>query len=335
MTDKTIAGWFASNPITLDPGDIFPATENTGGTPVTGAAKVSQLMFNRYKITPTVAANELTIAVTHEDGNNPSTDRPLYFKIGDTLRAVTAALLLSVPKGTNFFNAGSAELGGQLVPFFVYVVWDSNSSVVALTISRKAHYRVVASTMSTTTSENHIFNYSNFIDGNNLVNIGFFEATLSLAGGYLWSAPTYTTANLKSEPTHSTEEYTYAPQWASSGTQPAIVNGTIIGKYSINGNQIFVNLRQTNGASTTYGTGTYTWSLPFTSKTITTYASNGSCQVYDNSATTFYIGRSSIGSNSAVATLATHGTTALVGPTVPITLATSDVLDFANVYYTL
>lgn len=335
MTDKTIAGWFASNPITIDPGDIIPATEDTGTTPATGAFKVSQLMFNRYKLSVTVSANDLIVALVHEDGNAPSADRPLYFKIGDTLREVASLLTISIADGTNWFNAGSAELGGQLVPFFAYVVWDSNSSAVALTISRKCHYRVVASSMSTTTSENHIYGYSGFTDGNNMVNIGFFEATLSLvATSHLWTVPTFTTANLKNEPTYITEEYTYAPQWVSTGTQPAIVNGTIIGKYSIKGNQIFVNGRQTNGGSTTYGTGAYTWSLPFTSETISNYGSNGSCQVYDNSVTTFYIGRSSIGSASATINLATHGATALVGATVPITLATSDVIDFANVYYT-
>lgn len=289
----------------------------------------------QYKITPTVATNDLTVTITHADGTTPTTARPLWFLINSTWRSVTAALSITIVDGTNWFNSGSAELGTLLVPYFTYVVWDSNSSVVAVTISRKPHYRVVASTMSTTTSENHIYGYSGFTDGDNMVNIGYFEATLSLSGtSHLWTVPTFTTLNLKNMPTYDTAEFTYNPQWASTGTQPAIVNGTIIGKYSIKNNQVFVNVRQTNGGSTTYGTGTYTWSLPFASKTIASYGSNGSCQVFDNSASTFYVGRSSIGSNSSTINLATHAAASLMSATVPITLATSDVIDFANVYYT-
>ncbi len=296
---------------------------------------VAGALETQYKITPTVATNDLTVTIKHVDGTTPSTTRPLWFLINNTWRAVTAALSITIVDGTNWFNAGSADLGTLLVPYFAYVVWDSNSSAVALTIARKCHYRVVASSMSTTTSENHIYGYSGFTAGDDMENIGFFEATLSLsATSHLWTVPTFTNANLKNTPTYETEEYTYNPQWASTGTQPAIGNGTIVGKYSMKGNQIFDNGRQTNGSTTTYGTGTYTWSLPFASKTISNYGSNGSCQVFDSSAGTFYVGRSSIGSNSSTINLATHAAASLMSGTVPIALATSDVIDFANVYYT-
>jgi len=262
MADKTIAGWYAANPITIDPGDIMPATENTGTTPVTGGFKLSQLMFNRYKIGVTVAANEITVAVQHEDGNNPSTDRPLYFKIGDNLRAVTGALSVSIPKATNWFNAGGAELGGQVVPYFVYVVWDSNSTAVALTISRKAHYRVVASGMSTTTNENHIYGYSGFVDGNNMVNIGYFEATLSLGGGYLWSVATFTTANLRSIPTFESQPVSWTPALSRLGGAYSNLPTLIYATYQVIGDRVYYGTTYTQHG-TPGSSGYQTVTLPF------------------------------------------------------------------------
>lgn len=269
MTDKTIAGWYSSNPITLDPADVIPASENLATTPVTGGFKAAQLMSNRYRLNVTVSSNDLIVEVVHEDGAAIYTDRPLYFKIGDTLRAVTTPLSITIPDGTNWFNAGSAELGGRVVPFFAYVVWDSNSSVVALTIARKSHYRVVASTMSTTTSENHIYGYSGFTDGNNMVNIGYFEATLSLSGtSHLWTVPTFTTANLRSIPTLEGEWKSWTPVWTALGSgSPTYGTVTVaFAKYKVVQNGILFVLR----ASGTTGGSTVTQilaTLPFQCKT--------------------------------------------------------------------
>jgi hypothetical protein len=105
MADKTISGWFASNPITLDPADVIPASENLATTPVTGGFKAAQLMFNRYRLNVTVSSNDLIVEVVHEDGTAIYSDRPLYFKIGDTFRAVTTPLSITIPDGTNWFNA--------------------------------------------------------------------------------------------------------------------------------------------------------------------------------------------------------------------------------------
>jgi len=54
----------------------------------------------------------------------------------------------------------------------------------------------------------------------------------------------------------------YTPSWTSSGTQPAIGNGTIAGQYRRIGQNISCRIALTTGSSTTYGTGDYLFSLP-------------------------------------------------------------------------
>ncbi|MGP4090193.1 hypothetical protein [Streptomyces sp. KR55] len=54
----------------------------------------------------------------------------------------------------------------------------------------------------------------------------------------------------------------YTPSWLSSGTAPAIGNGTIVGRYMKVGRTVFLGIHWTAGSTTTYGSGNYTFSLP-------------------------------------------------------------------------
>lgn len=60
---------------------------------------------------------------------------------------------------------------------------------------------------------------------------------------------------------------TYTPVWTSSGTAPTLGNGTLTGRYSKIGRQVTAQIIWTSQSTTLYGTGTYTWSLPFLSAT--------------------------------------------------------------------
>src|SRR5688572_29690940 len=97
-----------------------------------------------YKFSVTVVSNDLVVTIQHPDGTNPSAQRPLWLHIGDTWRSVVATTTITLADGTRWFNSGSAELGTKLVGYFVYAVWDSNSSVVALSIARIPYGRLVS-----------------------------------------------------------------------------------------------------------------------------------------------------------------------------------------------
>lgn len=56
----------------------------------------------------------------------------------------------------------------------------------------------------------------------------------------------------------------YTPTWTGSGSNPAIVNGTLAGYYKQVGKTVFVRILMVAGSSTTFGTGTYSWALPVT-----------------------------------------------------------------------
>lgn len=54
----------------------------------------------------------------------------------------------------------------------------------------------------------------------------------------------------------------YVVAWTSGGTPPAIVNGTLEGRYVRVGKWVMVHIRVIMGSSTTFGTGQYFLSLP-------------------------------------------------------------------------
>lgn len=79
----------------------------------------------------------------------------------------------------------------------------------------------------------------------------------------------------------------YTPTWTASVSNPAIVNGTITGRYVRTGKLCFVNVNITMGASTTYGSGAWRISLPFTvANQGVNYFGVATC--YDNNAAARY-----------------------------------------------
>jgi hypothetical protein len=54
----------------------------------------------------------------------------------------------------------------------------------------------------------------------------------------------------------------YNPVWGSTGTAPALGNGTLVGKYIQANKLVIAWVSMVLGSTSTYGTGTYTWTLP-------------------------------------------------------------------------
>lgn len=271
MADKNLSQVYASNPVSLDPGDLGYTVENTGTTPAHGAFKYAQLMTNRYKITPSVSSNDLVLALKHEDGNNPSTDRPLYFKIGNSLRACTAALSVTKADGTNWANLGSAELGTKEQDLFAYAVWNTALGTAAVDIfwSRISHGNLYSDFSATTTNEKYAaINATAPNSTDECVLIGRFAATLSLSGtSHLWTVPTYTNINLKSHPSYDTEWRSWTPTYTALGTGTPTYGTvtTALSKYKVEKNKMYFEIRATG---TTGGTTVTTIlaTLPFQSK---------------------------------------------------------------------
>jgi hypothetical protein len=120
---------------------------------------------------------------------------------------------------------------------------------------------------------------------------------------------------------------TYTPTWTTSGTAPAIGNGTITGRYyTING-LTTVSITVLMGSTTTYGTGDFRFSTPTTGKATTTPCGTGTAYM-NNTGTDSAQGTAWVLSGGTYAIISlNHGTTTgsdTVTATVPFTFADTD-----------
>lgn len=122
----------------------------------------------------------------------------------------------------------------------------------------------------------------------------------------------------------------YTPTWGASGVAPALGNGTITGAWMNTGKLVIGRIFLTMGSTTTYGTGTYLFSLPFSSVVGAQWFPVGGCTCRDTSAGTTYGLVAFTGGSATVA----GGTDAggRVGQLVPFTWASTDTLGINFTY---
>jgi len=219
-----------------------------------------------YKIVPTVSANDLILSLKHEDGTDPSAVRPLYFKIGDTQRAVTAALSVTKADATNWANLGSAELATYETDLFPYLIWNTNLTPDAVDIgwSRIPYGNLYSDFSATTTNEKYLaINATAPAATDDCVNIGRFAATLSAGAGYTWTVPTYTGVHLIQRPIYETRLLSWKPVHTRTVTAYTNVPTINTSAYQVIGRFVWINERHTQNA-TPGGTGNQQFTLPFT-----------------------------------------------------------------------
>lgn len=56
----------------------------------------------------------------------------------------------------------------------------------------------------------------------------------------------------------------FSPSWTTTGTAPALGNGTLTGRAKLTGKMCDATWKLTPGTTTTYGTGNWMFSLPYT-----------------------------------------------------------------------
>lgn len=125
------------------------------------------------------------------------------------------------------------------------------------------------------------------------------------------------------------ERGAYTPTWTGSTTNPAIGNGTITGRYMRHGKTVTATINIAAGSTTTYGSGYWIFTLPFTADT--TVSPIGSAQILDSSTGTIYTGNV-IHVSGTTMVVYSHNTTAPVGAAVPMTWAVSDTLRLTLTY---
>lgn len=127
---------------------------------------------------------------------------------------------------------------------------------------------------------------------------------------------------------------TYTSAWTSTGTAPAIGNGTISARYSITGNTVNVAITLVAGGTTTFGTGTYSFSLPFAVASGIGVTAIGNVQLLDG---TRWAGQVPLAAGTStlspfMSTSATDPRLSAMSGTVPQTLTTAAQIRISAVY---
>lgn len=220
-------------------------------------------------ISPAVASNNLTVTLKTRANGNPSATDPISVWLNGSFRRVTATTAITRLAGTNWANAGSAELATKEIDWFVYLIWDTflATDAFCLGFSRYPHGRVYSDFSTTTTNEKYIAvpaaNTPNTTD--DVVLIGRFAATLSAGAGYTWSVPTFTNTNLVNRPIYETRWLTWTPAISPTGGSITTV-GAVSGSYQVSGYtmELHESIAITNNGT---GSGALVSTLPFTPST--------------------------------------------------------------------
>jgi len=236
--------------------------------------KAPQGFLLNGKIVPSVTSNNLTVAIKGIDGNDPSASNPVYVRIGDTVRSITAALSVTKNAGTNWCNSGGAELATNEVDYFVYLGYNTTDGVT-IGFSRIPYASIYSNFSATTTNEKYcaISTITNAAAGDTYENIGRFAATLSAGAGYTWTVPTFTSANLIQRPIYESRWLTWTPitvGWTSYSNAWSV--------YQVRNGYITIKWSASTGAS---NSATTSITIPFA---VLNYPSGPTGSIVDNSA---------------------------------------------------
>ena len=153
------------------------------------------------------------------------------------------------------------------------------------------------------------------------------QAKVGVDGSAVTSSLDYQLANIGTRAT-------FTPTWTSTGTQPALGNGTLVGEWVRVQNLVMVTYNLTMGSTTTFGTGNYLFSLPTAaSDDIDPYQMQGFGVVTDVSLLTNYnmYALYNFGSPNNHLLYAPSANT-FISNTVPFTWASGDVARWKLVY---
>ncbi|MGW0032131.1 hypothetical protein ACWDXD_20175 [Streptomyces sp. NPDC003314] len=111
----------------------------------------------------------------------------------------------------------------------------------------------------------------------------------------------------------------YTPAWTSSGTAPAIGNGSSFGRYKQLGKRCVANFELGFGSTTTFGSGNWAVSLPFTAASPVGSTANFNYLgvARGHSATAWYTGTVGVQKGGSVARIYSHTNGTEWNPTTP------------------
>jgi len=252
------------------------------------------------KISVTVDSNNLTVAIKTLADADPSTTDPVYCRIGDTVRTITAALSVTKNAGTNWFAACAAPIGGMgasgAQDYFVYLGYNATDGVVIGFARFPTGTRYDSFSSSSTNLKYCAISTIDNADAADVYeNIGRFAATLGQSTNYYWSVSAFTAETLIQRPIYNTRKLAWAAVVSSSAGSLTLASVAIA--YVIQNNTVYYDVKTT---ILTNGTGSGTISvtkLPFGVNTGLDYVSFSGART----APTFTTLAAVVGSNGVLA----------------------------------
>jgi len=119
----------------------------------------------------------------------------------------------------------------------------------------------------------------------------------------------------------------YTPAWTATVTDPVLGNGTIVGTYNVSGAVVDVHILLTPGSTTTFGSGSYRFSLP---KIISaaSFRGQGTARVFNSGVLGGEIGVAVEQTRASPSRIEIYGTAGTnFSPTVPHTFKNGDFLE--------
>jgi hypothetical protein len=249
-------------------GDEITAIETELGVSPSGSENSVVLrldrmeLLERYVITPSVATNNLTLAIKDINGNDPSATNPIKFRVGNTLFSLEAATSIVKNAGTNYGGRGASETAAKNVDWFVYAIAETGASAgLKFGISPVPYATTMSDLSATATAQNAIIgNYTNRNTTDAVQVIGRFRAQLSASASYNWSIPN---ANVINYPIFETDWLTWLPTITGYSALPT----NVVYRYMLRGSDLLYEIVEITGGTSNLATKTYT--APFTAKTLT------------------------------------------------------------------
>lgn len=240
-----------------------------GATAAAGGGGFNEGFMTNGKIVPSVASNNLTLALKTLAGTDPTSSDKVQIRIGGVIHDITSALSVTKNAATNWFNAGSNELKTKEIDYFAYIGYNATDGIV-LGFARIPYAAIYSDFSVTTTNEKYcaISTITNAAAGDNYVNVGRFAATLSAGAGYTWTVPTFTNKNLIQYPVYKSRWLSYTPTITGYSANPT----NSFYEYYIDENVVEIMFSENTTGTSNATTKSYT--APFSSLATTYYQYN-------------------------------------------------------------
>lgn len=121
----------------------------------------------------------------------------------------------------------------------------------------------------------------------------------------------------------------YTPTWTASSVNPTLGNGTLVGSYVKAGRLVIGDIRLTIGSTTTVGTGSYSFGLPFAQTN--THKNIGDAEILDLSIPTPYM-RHVFANGAQTVALVVEAGTPQAGAASPVVPAAGDIYAIQYLY---